>query len=87
MEQNSSLKTIIIGVVALVVGLGGGYYFGSASGIEKGVAQERGVQEAKKKEAEKKAAEKANPFQQTTTNPFETSPANPYQNVKVNPFE
>lgn len=74
-------------VVALIVGLGGGYYYGNMQGVTKGVAQEKATAEARKSVAEAEAAKAVNPFEQTTINPFEKSPTNPFENVKVNPFK
>jgi uncharacterized protein HemX len=71
------------GLVALAVGLGGGYWYGQQAGV----ALEKARQEAATRQAEEKAAKEANPFLETTANPFEKNPANPYENVKVNPFE
>lgn len=77
----------IVSVAALVIGLGGGYYFGYDSGFKKGIAAEKAAVEARRLEAEKEAAKAVNPFEQTTTNPFEKAPTNPFEKVKVNPFE
>lgn len=90
-QGGSDIIKWVLVAVALVVGLIGGYYFGSGQAYEKGmnagVAQEKAAQEAKVKDAEKEAVKAVNPFEQTTTNPFEKSSTNPFENVKVNPFE
>lgn len=83
MNQNQDFQKWIWVLVALLVGLGGGYYYGNV----RGVSQEKAAEEARKKDAEKEAAKAVNPFEQTTTNPFEKSPTNPYDNVNVNPFK
>lgn len=74
-------------LVALIAGLGAGYWYGNRAGIALGVAQEKAAETARREEAEKKAAQAANPFEQATTNPFEKNPVNPFEGVKVNPFE
>lgn len=83
MDQNSNLMKLVIPVVALVIGLGGGYYFGHS----RGVASEKAVQEAARVEAEKQAAKAVNPFEQASINPFDEVPTNPFSDVKVNPFK
>lgn len=88
MEPKTTSKFWMVWVlVALVIGIGGGYWYGNQAGILKGAAQEKARAEALKKEAEKEAAKAVNPFEQTTVNPFEKSPTNPFEKVKLNPFE
>lgn len=81
MDQSTKMWAYV--AVALVVGLGGGYYYGKSVGVK----QEQAVEAARKAEADKAAAQAINPFQKTTANPFEKAPANPFDNVKVNPFK
>ena len=83
MNQNLDFQKWIWVLVALLVGLGGGYYYGNVQGV----AKEKAAEESRKKDAEKEAAKAVNPFEQTTANPFEKSPTNPFENVKVNPFK
>ena len=84
MTDQSSHSSLWVGIiVAVIVGLGGGYYFG----LHKGVLQEKAAETARKQAAVEQAAQAVNPFGQTTANPFEKAQANPYQNVKVNPFQ
>jgi len=88
-------KWIIIAVIALVVGAGGGYYYGQAqghtAGVEKGRAdllaeQEKAVEDAKIA-AQEQIAESANPFEAAQTNPFEGGYENPFKNGgAINPF-
>ena len=69
-------------IVALVLGLAGGYWYG----IRAGVAKEQAAEESRRTAALAEAAEAVNPFA-AAANPFEKNPANPYEKVKVNPFE
>lgn len=85
MDQSNTMKWVVV-VVALVVGGGIGYYYGNVKGIDKGVIQQKAVEEARKKEAEQEAAKAVNPFNQAA-NPFEKVPTNPFEGVKVNPFK
>ena len=85
MNQNAA-KWIFV-LVALLVGLVGGYWYGNMKGVEQGVAKEQAAKAQTQKAAEEEAAKAANPFEQTTTNPFEKSPANPFENVELNPFK
>ena len=72
------VKWILIGA-ALILGIGGGYYYA--------VQKERAAQEATNVANEKAATDVVNPFENTTVNPFKDSPANPYKDIKTNPFE
>jgi len=83
MEENSPLIWIFAIVVALLVGLGGGYYFGNQIGYKKAQADAKAVAAAEAK----KAAEAANPFKSAGTNPLKKVTANPLENVKFNPFK
>lgn len=82
MDQSMN-KLLTYSVIALVIGVGAGYYIGYGQGI----ASEKAAREARQAEAEKKAAETVNPFEQTTVNPFEKAPVNPFKNIQTNPFE
>lgn len=74
---------LVWALVALVIGAGGGYWYGR----EAGMASEKARSSALLAERERAAAKAVNPFEQTAANPFEKNPANPFENVKVNPFE
>lgn len=95
MEQGFNYLRLAWVFLALVVGLGGGYYYGNTvgvkdgtrRGIEQGILQEKAMVEARRKDAEKETAKAVNPFQQATANPFEKTPTNPFEKVKINPFE
>lgn len=81
--MNNKYTPVVFAVVALLVGLGLGFWYGNA----KGVASEKKAQEEARLKAEAEAAAAVNPFQQASTNPFEKSPVNPYENVNINPFK
>ena len=78
-------------VLALIVGVGGGYWYGSTQaynqGYEKAVADARATQEAAGARAAQEAAQAANPFQ--AANPLEGVTANPFERAKkiLNPFD
>jgi len=73
-------------LVALAVGLVGGYWFGHQVGYSRAEADVKLVQEAVAKKATDNAAKAANPFQ--AVNPLEGVNANPFQKAKniLNPF-
>lgn len=79
MEDNVPFIWIFAVVAALILGLGGGYYYGFVKG-------ESAAKDAIAAEA-KKAAEAANPFSQTGSNPLENVTTNPFESVKINPFK
>lgn len=91
MEQRNSMMQWVIGVLALVVGMGGGYYYGNMMGhnrgVEAGIAQEKAAEIARREAAEREAASAINPFNQGSANPFEKASANPFDDVNVNPFK
>ncbi len=91
MEQGFNFLRWAWVFLALVIGLGGGYYYGNIAGvkdgIEQGILREKATVEARKKEAGKEAAKAVNPFGQATVNPFDKTPTNPFEKVKINPFE
>lgn len=87
-------RTIIVAVIALVVGLGAGYWFGNRqagsaydAGYAKALADAQATQDAAAKKAGEDAAKAANPFQ--ASNPLEGVSANPFDQAKkvLNPFE
>lgn len=77
--MSDSIK-MLLAPIALVLGLGLGYWYGNSTGFDKGV-------EAQKNVAVNEAAKGANPFEETNTNPFSESTVNPFEGVKTNPFE
>ena len=83
MEENSPLIWIFAVVVALLLGLGGGYFYGNKIGYQKAQTDAKSAAEAESK----KAAEAANPFKQAGANPLENVTTNPLENVKFNPFK
>ena len=85
MAQNKFLMWIVA-VVALIVSAGAGYAAGVSHGIERGVAQEKIAEVARRAQAEREAAKAVNPFNQNA-NPLGNASANPFENVKVNPFK
>lgn len=86
MEKPNSMSWIVA-VIALLLGLGAGYYYGNLKGVQKGVAQELAAADAKKKAAAEEATKAVNPFEQNTANPFGKAPTNPFDKVQVNPFQ
>lgn len=89
MEQ-SFTKTLVVGVVLLVAGLLGGYYYGQSVGVERGMlaAQLEAKRQAEDAAAasEKLAAQAANPFATGAANPLQGVSVNPFEKVNVNPF-
>lgn len=90
--QHNVLLLTVVALIALVVGLGGGYYMGNKIGlqvgIQQGIEKEKAAGEVLRAAAEKEAASTVNPFGDAeSTNPFEKSPTNPYEGVNTNPFE
>lgn len=83
MEEKSPLLWIFAVVASLLLGLGGGYYYGNKTGYGKAQADAKIAAEAEAK----KAAEAANPFKSAGANPLEKATANPLENVKLNPFK
>jgi type II secretory pathway pseudopilin PulG len=89
--MDSNKKLILIGVVALVIGLALGYFFWQKT---KAKPEEQALEEAG--EAAEKITESATKgaLPSITTNPLESKPdinpadkANPFKNIKINPFE
>jgi hypothetical protein len=76
----------VLAVVALLVGLGGGFWYGESAGRERAAADVEAQQEELAKKAGEDAAKAANPFQ--TVNPLEGVEANPFESAKkaLNPF-
>lgn len=86
--MSNNIKLILIGVVALAIGIVGGYYYGNLAGKKSGVTEgiETGRQqvldEQKKAQEEELArvAKEANPFADIEEK------ANPFKDVYKNPF-
>jgi len=85
MEENKSFLVWVL--VALVVGLVGGYWYGDGRGYTRAEADIARVQEEAAQKAAEAAAKEANPFQ--AVNPMEGVDANPFEKAKdiLNPFK
>ncbi len=81
MNNESSSKIVITAILCLVIGLGGGYWYGSKKGYDLGYKM---AQDDAKKVADE-AAKKAIEDVAKAANPFQA--VNPLQNVDANPFE
>lgn len=90
MENNSSGMTAAIVAVALIIGVAGGYMYGSSVGVKKGLVQAEAAAKQKAEEAakasEKLAAQAANPFSAGAAVPLGDVKVNPFEGVNVNPF-
>ncbi len=78
-------------LVALIVGLGGGYYYGNSSGKLEGrevlLAEQEAQKGAEKKAAQERVTQIANPFADAEeVNPLEGVYKNPFDGVSANPF-
>ncbi len=88
--MDQTKKAWVVAAVLLIVGLAGGYWFGSYQaydkGYEKAVADAKATQEEVARNAAADAAKAANPFQ--TTNPLQGVDANPFEQAAkvLNPF-
>ncbi len=81
-------KPILVWVlVALVLGLVGGYFYGDSHGFKRAEANIKKIQEQAANKASTAAAKAANPFQ--AVNPLEGVQANPFAKAKsiLNPFK
>lgn len=83
MEEKSQFFWIFAVVIALLLGVGGGYWYGGKIGYQKAQADAKVAVEAEAK----KAAEKANPFKTAESNPLQKVNTNPLESVKFNPFK
>jgi len=74
-------------VVALLLGAGVGYWYGTTVGSERGrselIAEQKAQEEEEKRKAQEELVKAANPFEET--NPLEGSYQNPFK-ANVNPF-
>ena len=92
-NESGLIKSLVI--VALVVGLAGGYFYGKSVGYTTGDVDgyKRAESDAKKvaeegaKKATEAVAKAANPFQ--AVNPLEGVESNPFEKTKniLNPFQ
>lgn len=82
---------VVIIIAALVVGVVGGYIFGSyqayTKGYDKALVDAKAAQEAAGAKAAAEAAKASNPFQ--AVNPLEDITANPFEKAQkvLNPFQ
>lgn len=74
-------------LVALVIGLVGGYYFGDSQGFKRAETNIKKIQEEAAAKAAEAAAAAANPFK--ADNPLEAVQDNPFEKTKsiLNPFK
>lgn len=86
MNNNANILWVYV-VIALLVGLGMGYWYGTMAGKEQGrtalLAEQKAAAEEAKKQAQEEIVEAANPFE--TENPLQSGYENPF-NQQVNPF-
>ena len=89
--EKKSPNVIVIAVLALLIGLAGGFWYGGKSGFNKGYSKAEAdikkTQEEASKKASEAAAKAANPF--SVGNPLEGVDTNPFEKVKkvLNPFQ
>jgi len=74
-------------VLSLLLGIGGGWWYGNKLGFNKGYAKAQADAKVAAEADAKKAAEAANPFKTAETNPLENIQTNPLESVKFNPFQ
>ena len=90
MEEGKGAHPMMIGVVvALVVGLAGGYYYGVMKGKAMAVADQAKAAEVATQDAQKQIADQANPFgteTKSSVNPFTDKYENPFSGGGFNPF-
>lgn len=86
-EQGYVVAGVLM-ILALVAGMGGGYFMGYAQGQ----ADLRTTQEAEalaldeREVTDEEIAERVNPFSAEATNPLEGGYQNPFEETAVNPF-
>lgn len=95
MDTASNSTKTVIAIIALVIGLVAGYFYGSTTGYKKGdvdgykraEADVKKLQDAAAKKATDEAVKAANPFQ-ATNNPLKGVESNPFEKAKkvLNPF-
>lgn len=83
--ENNRIRIWVL--LALVIGLVGGYWFGDSRGYSRAEADIKKVQEEAAAKAAEAAAKAANPFQ--AVNPLQGVEANPFEKAKsiLNPFK
>lgn len=87
MGDEGSTNQMLMGIiVALVIGLAGGYYYGVIKGKAMEVAEQKEAAAKATEDAQKQLAEQANPFRGKTdaVNPFTEGYQNPFKGF--NPF-
>ena len=87
MEQGNTQTLLIAALVALVIGAGGGYFYGHSKGQSDLLASQKAEEEAAKQEAQAKIAEQVNPFGAAQANPLEGGYENPFEGASINPFK
>lgn len=91
MDTMSHSKLVAVAIIALIVGVGAGYWYGGSSGYARGYQQAetdiQAIGQASAQKATNEAAKAANPFQ--AVNPLEGVEANPFEKAKkvLNPFQ
>jgi len=87
MGNNEHTLLVLYVSMALLFGVGVGYWYGTAVGNERGrsalLVEQQAQEEEEKKKAQEEIAKAANPFEET--NPLEGSYQNPFK-ANVNPF-
>ena len=88
MDEGAVSKHVVFAVVALLVGLAGGYYYGYSSGRTNLLAEQVTAMEEAAEGAQEEIADAANPFGGARVNPFEGGYENPFEGAGggVNPF-
>lgn len=89
MENGKGTNPLLVGVVvALVVGIAGGYYYGLSKGRTEALLLQQ--QEADQVTAgqQQQLADQANPFgtEENAVNPFTETYENPFEESGFNPF-
>lgn len=87
MDKESYTSWVLYVVIALLIGAGVGFWYGSSTGKQQGradlLAEQKVAEEEAKKKAQEEIVEAANPFEEK--NPLEGSYQNPFKQ-NVNPF-
>ncbi|MCH7883336.1 hypothetical protein IIA95_02895 [Patescibacteria group bacterium] len=77
METNSKWPYLIVSV-AIIVGFGGGFFYGNAKGRTDLLVEQKAAVEKAKTEAQEQIAQSTNPFEATKVNPFKDVYKNPF---------
>ena len=83
MEPQSKISWLLA-VVALLLGLTGGFFAGQRYNERGAVSRIKTAEEKAAKAALEEAQKAANPF--LNTNPLKNAVTNPYEKVQINPF-